>query len=138
MADVVRLTEDIAVASQVVIGILDGLAISIFIGMTTHFSLVSSELCISHDIGARSINLRFAILLFIIDVHCHAVHVGLSYEQFLLIAAQQIPIPIADGVVFVVSLTIDNHLLAIAQRFTRLRIVSITTWHHVQQLHLTM
>ena len=135
MADVVRLTEDIIVTNYLVISILDGLVISIGIFMfCLSFrgrDLVSGKLCVGHDVGAGGIFCA-------VNLTGNAVRIGLLHKQFLFILAQQIPIPVADGVVLVVCLAIDNHLLAIAQFYARLCVVSIAVRHHVQQLHLTM
>ena len=129
VADVVRLAEDVVIIYFLVIGILDGLIVSIGIGMSC--TLVSNELRIGHDVGACSI-------FHTVYLTGNTVRIGLLYEQILFIVAQQIPIPVADGVVLVVCLAIDNHLLAIAQFYARLCIVGIEAGHHVQKFHLTM
>ena len=129
MADVVRLTEDIVIIHILVIGILDGLIVGIGIGMSCF--LVSNELCVGHDVGAGNI-------FHTVNLTRDAVRIGLLHEQFLFIAAQQIPIPVTDGVVLVVGLAVDDHLLAIAQFFARCCIVGIAVRHHVQKLHLAV
>ena len=64
--------------------------------------------------------------------------IGLVNKQFLLRLGQQVPVPIADGVVFVIFHVVDNHLLITPQNYARCRIVSILVRHHVEQLHGTM
>ena len=64
--------------------------------------------------------------------------IGILHEESLLRLGQQIPVPIADGVVLVVLDIVDDHLLIILQHNTRSRIVGIAVRHHIQQLHGAM
>ena len=61
--------------------------------------------------------------------------ISLLHKQFFLGVTQQTPVPIADGVVFVILNIVDVCLLAKLQWYAGRRIEGITVGHDVQQFH---
>ena len=130
MTDVVRRAEDIVVVSINLVSRLYGIAFGIVISMRA--CLVGSKLCIGHNFCASLVFHTIAIII------GDAVRIGLCDKQAFLRLAQHIPIPIADRIVLVVGLVVDNHLLAVSQFHVRSGVVGIEVGLHIQQLHPTM
>ena len=126
---VVRLAEDIVVVSISLVGLLDGLIVIILIGVRG--GLIGCKVLIAHDVGA-------CLIFHTVYLTGDAVRVGLLYKQLSLCSRQQIPVPIADWVVCVVCLVVDDHLLAVLQLHVGCRIVCIAVGLHFKQFHLAV
>ena len=125
----VRGTEDVPVVGIILVGILYGFAFGVGVGMRGTCQI--RVLIFSQDVGA-------GLVILAVDVTSDAVHVGVLYEELLLRSTQQVPVPVADGVVLVIFLVVDDHLLSVAELHAGSGIVGIAVGHDVQQLHLAV
>ena len=109
MADVVRLTEDVLRSYSMLVTVNNRFVVGISVGMV--LSLEGVELGVGHNVGAGSV-------FYSVNLTGDTVGVGILHEEFLLGLAQQEVIPIADGVVLVVGLVVDDNLLALFELHT--------------------
>ena len=128
VAGVVRLAEDVILTGRILVAIENHIAFSVSVGVRA----IALILCVGHHKRARLVQ-RAAV-----DAHRDTVGIGLLYEQLLLCIGQQVPVPIVDGIVRIVGLVVDDHLLAALQLHAGCRIVGIAVGLHIKQLHLTM
>ena len=125
------------VMTQVVGGAEDKIKVHIFLqryiidggmGCLEGFILARQE----YAFGRDNVNVLAAILAI------RGGDICLVNKQLLLRLGQQVPIPIADGIVQVIGGFVDHDLLALLQFIARRSIISVLVGHHVEQLHGTM
>ena len=129
MGDGVGLTEDVCSVGGCLVGLQDGRADRVGISMGA--ALVVGKLGVGHDVGT-------GVVMDAVNLTGYAIDESLLHEQLFLGLTEQIPVPVADGVIAVVGFVVDNHLLAVFELHTGGRVVCIAVGLDVEECHGAM